>query len=140
VRLRSAALISAGTIAGLLLIGIGLVSIVAALTSIPRNLGVHTTAADCMPSDFPRYAAAQRAFGFMVGPICSEEFTTSDSVDQVTSFFQEQLQAWPWRVTRFTSTPPATIYFGRQDSTQAAGEIQEFATRTGSRFTITYSP
>lgn len=139
-RTRSAVLIAAGSVAALLLIGTGLVSILAAVAAIPTNFGVHTTNSDCLPSEFPEYSPAERAFGFTVGPICSEAFTTGDPVDQVSSFYQTQLQAWPWRITRYTPGPPATVYFGRQDSSQAAGEVQAFASQGGSRFTITYSP
>jgi len=136
---RWAALITAGTIATLLLAGTSLVAITKLLASFPSRAVLPSTTAACLPSDFPSYPDAERAFSFRVGPVCSESFTSGDTPDHVASFFETQLETWPWRVTGSTSSPD-TIYFGRRDSTNATGEVQALATRFGSQFTISYTP
>jgi hypothetical protein len=130
--------ITAGSIVALLLVGTGLAALTGAVSSIQSRFAVHS-GGDCLPSDFPTYQGATRILTFTVGPICSEGFTSTDGVDQVTSFYQAQLSNPPWVVTG-SSTNPATIMFARQDRAQSAGEVQVFPTSTGSRFTITYSP
>jgi hypothetical protein len=136
---RPAVLIAAGSIAALLLAGGALAAAVSALGSMQGVFGIRTSNEPCLPTNFPSYSNAERAFAFTVGPICSEAFTSGDEVDQITSFFATQLRSWPWKVTA-TSSHPETINFGRQDSSQSMGEVQVFANQVGSRFTITYSP
>ena len=136
---RPAVLIAAGSIAALLLAGSGLAAVVSALGSMQGAFGIRTSSRPCLPSNFPSYSNAERAFAFTAGPICSEAFTSPDDVDQITSFFATQLQSWPWKVTG-TSSNPETIDFGRQDSAQSMGEVQAFANQIGARVTITYAP
>ena len=136
---RWAVLITAGTIATLLIAGTSMVAITKLLASFQPRMVMPSTTGACLPPDFPTYPGAERAFSFTVGPVCSESFTSGDTPDQVTSFFETQLETWPWRVTGSTSSPN-TIDFGRRDSSKATGEVQAIATRFGSQFTISYTP
>jgi hypothetical protein len=131
------ALITAGSIALLLLGGAALVGAANLVQVLQRNFIVRSTT-DCLPSDFPAYPNAERAFAYLVGPICSEGFSSNDTTEVVLSYYDRQLNTAPWRLTRTATSN--TIYFGRTDNGNASGEVQAFAAQFGSRITITYSP
>ena len=131
------ALITIGSIALLLLGGVGLVGATALAQSVQRNFGFRSTTT-CMPSDFPVYPNTDRVFAYAVGPICTEGYTSTDTKDQVLTFYDGQLANDPWRIVR--SPDPNTILFGRTDNRNASGEVQAFPERYGARLTITYSP
>ena len=133
---RWVALITAGTIGLLLLGGVGLVGAAHLAQAMQHSFGLRATS-NCLPSDFPDYPGSDRAFAYLMGPVCTEGVSSEDSRDQVLSFYMDRLNVSPWRLTR----PPAasTIYFGRTDNSNATGELQAIAAQFGSRITITYT-
>jgi hypothetical protein len=130
-------LIAAGTLLVLLLAGAGIFVVTRLGESLQRNFGVHTTTA-CLPSDFPSYPGAERAFAFTLGKICSESYTTADAPDAVLTFYEAQLSNPPWRLAR--SSTATTVFFGRTDKPEATGNVQAIKDRGGAQITITYAP
>jgi hypothetical protein len=134
---RWVVLIAAGTLVALLLAAGGIVIASRLGQSLRQNFGVHQTTA-CLPSDFPQYAGAEKAFAFTLGKICSESYTTTDQPDAVLTFYEAQLSNPPWRLTRNAST--TTVFFGRTDNPEATGNVQSIKNRGGAQITITYAP
>jgi hypothetical protein len=137
IRARWVVLIAAATLVALLIAAAGIVMASRLGESLQRTFGVHTTTS-CLPSDFPPYAGAERAFAFTVGKICSESYTTADPPDAVLTFFETQLSNPPWRLTRIASA--TTVFFGRSDNPEATGNVQAIKDRGGAQITITYAP
>jgi hypothetical protein len=135
VQTRWVVLIAAGTLGALLIAAAGIVMAGRLGESLQRTFGVHTTNT-CLPSDFPPYAGAQKAFAFTLGKICSESYTTTDLPDAVLSFYEAQLSNPPWRLTRNPTT--TTVFFGRTDNPRATGNVQAIKNRVGAQITITY--
>ncbi len=130
-------LIAAATLLVLLVAAAGIVMAGRLGDSLQRNFGVHTTTA-CLPSDFPSYPGAEKAFAFTLGKICSESYTTSDAPDAVLTFYEAQLSNPPWRLARSSSA--TTVFFGRTDKPEATGNVQAIKDRSGAQITITYAP
>jgi hypothetical protein len=135
---RWVVLIAVGTLAALVIAAAGIVMAGRLGQAIQRTFAIHSTAA-CLPSDFPTYPGAVRNFAYTVGKLCTEAYVTVDAPDQVASYYQSQLSVTPWRLTR--TRIGNTVYFGRDDSESATGELQALKGHAGgAQITITYLP
>jgi hypothetical protein len=119
---RWVALIVVGSIASLLLAGTGLAMLSSVYGQLGSRLFTQGASADCLPSDFPSYPGAARITSLKAFTACTTLSTTSDSSPDVVSYFQTQLDQYPWHVTG-GSADQGTIDFARSDGVKGAGEV-----------------
>src|SRR5579859_4370389 len=135
-RARWVALIVAGSIVSLLLAGTGL----AAVSSAYSELGNRFTAgasSNCLPSDFPTYPGAAIVTSLKAFSVCTTAFTTRDSSAEVITYFQTQLDQFPWRVTG-GSGDQGTVEFARQDGAKGSGEVSVSPSRSATQIQVVY--
>jgi hypothetical protein len=119
---RWVALIVAGSVASLLLAGTGLAFLSSAYSQLGNRLLTPGASSNCLPSDFPSYPGEARVTSLKAFNICTTVSTTGDTSIDVLTYFQTQLDKYPWRVTR-GSAGQGTVDFARQDGVKGSGEM-----------------
>lgn len=127
---RWVTLIVVGSIASLLLAGTGLAAASSAYGRLGSRVFTSGGTSGCLPSDFPTYPGSAIVTSLKAFNVCTTAYVTNDPSADVVSYFQTQLDQYPWRVTG-GSGDQGTIDFARQDGTKGSGEVSvSLSTRT----------
>jgi hypothetical protein len=134
---RWVALIVAGAVASLLLAGTGLAFLSSAYSQLGNRLFTPGASSSCLPSDFPTYPGAARVTSLRAFNVCTTVSTTGDTGIDVLTYFQTQLDKYPWRVTG-GSALQGTVDFARQDGVNGSGEVSVSPSGNPTQIQIVY--
>jgi hypothetical protein len=136
-RARWVALIVAGSLASLLLAGTGLAALSGAYSQLGSRFFSTGTATTCTPSNFPAYPGAATVTSLKAFSVCTTVSTTRDSSIDVLSYYQTELDKYPWRVTG-GSAQQGTVDFARQDGVKGSGELSVAPSAGSTQIQVVY--